>query len=407
MKHITRKVPQIRFKGFEGEWEDRPLGKLFPITSAARVHKNEWTKSGVPFFRSSDVVSAFMGKVNTRAFISHDLYLALSEKVGRVKKGDMLVTGGGSIGIPYLVENDDPLYFKDADLLWFKIRDSVDSYYLFTFFSSQLFVRYVKSISHIGTIAHYTVEQAKITPIAVPKIISEQTKIGEYFHGVDSLIRLQQRKYEKLVTLKKTMLQKMFPQAGTTTPEIRFKGFSREWAEKKLNQVGEFNPNEKLPEFFEYVDLESVIGTEMVSHRTETRKTAPSRAQRLARQGDLFFQTVRPYQKNNYLFTLPFTDYVFSTGYAQIRPFDDGNFLLALIQRDQFVKVVLDHCTGTSYPAINSNVLAEILVSVPEPEEQQKIGTYFRHLDELISKHAIQLKKLKHIKSACSAKMFP
>jgi type I restriction enzyme, S subunit len=124
-------VPQIRFKGFQGEWAEQTLGNLFPITSAARVHKHEWTTSGVPFFRSSDVVSAFKGKVNTKAFISPDLYQTLSEKVGRVKKGDMLVTGGGSIGIPYLVATDDPLYFKDADLLWFKIRDSVNSHYLF------------------------------------------------------------------------------------------------------------------------------------------------------------------------------------------------------------------------------------------------------------------------------------
>ena len=243
------------------------------------------------------------------------------------------------------------------------------------------------------------------TNISFP-VKPEQTQIGEYFQELDRLIGLHQRKHDKLVTLKKAMLQKMFPQPGTTTPEVRFKGFSGDWMEKKLGVVGAFNPKEAIPEVFEYVDLEAVVGTEMVNHRTETRKTAPSRAQRLARQGDLFFQTVRPYQKNNHLFTLPFTNYVFSTGYAQIRPFNDGSFLLGLMQRDQFVKVVLDHCTGTSYPAINANVLAEILVMIPSPEEQQKIGTYFRQLDELISKHAIQLQKLQQLKSACLEKMF-
>lgn len=121
MEPTNSKVPKIRFKGFEGAWEDKLLGGLFPITSAARVHKHEWTQSGVPFFRSSDVVSAFKGDDNTKAFISHDLYERLSAKVGRIKAGDILVTGGGSIGIPYLVKNDDPLYFKDADLLWFKV----------------------------------------------------------------------------------------------------------------------------------------------------------------------------------------------------------------------------------------------------------------------------------------------
>ena len=74
-----------------------------------------------------------------------------------------------------------------------------------------------------------------------------------------------------------------------------------------MNEVAEFNPKSDLPESFEYVDLESVVGTEMVSHRTETKETASSRAQRLAQTGDVFFQTVRPYQRNNYLQSLIIT----------------------------------------------------------------------------------------------------
>jgi type I restriction enzyme S subunit len=203
-------TPEIRFKGFSEPWVEKTLGDLFPIKSAARVHKNEWTESGVPFFRSSDVVSAFKGKINTEAFISCELYEELSAKVGRIKKGDMLVTGGGSIGVPYLVPSDDPLYFKDADLLWFKIRESVDSYFLYTFFSSAPFGRYVKSISHIGTIAHYTVEQAKVTPLVAPSEMAEQAKIGTYFRQLDTLISKHATQLEKLKQLKSACLEKMF-----------------------------------------------------------------------------------------------------------------------------------------------------------------------------------------------------
>ena len=103
-----------------------------------------------------------------------------------------------------------------------------------------------------------------------------------------------------------------------------------------------FNPKDELPQTFEYVDLESVVGTEMLSHRTEIKSSAPSRAQRLACTGDIFYQTVRPYQKNNYLFEISDNNYVFSTGYAQMRPFVDGYFLFSLIQSERFVKVVLD-----------------------------------------------------------------
>ena len=160
------------------------------------------------------------------------------------------------------------------------------------------------------------------------------------------------------------------------------------WEQRKLGELAIFNPKADLPEQFEYVDLESVVGTEMLSHRTERKESAPSRAQRLAQCGDLFYQTVRPYQKNNYLFEKPDKHYVFSTGYAQMRPLVDGRFLLSLVQNEGFVKTVLDNCTGTSYPAINSNDLADIEVYSPtESEEQRIIGSFFRGLDNLITLH--------------------
>lgn len=191
-------------------------------------------------------------------------------------------------------------------------------------------------------------------------------------------------------------------------PKIRFKGYTDEWEQRKLGELAVFNPKEELPNEFEYVDLESVVGTEMLFHRTENKATAPSRAQRLAHTGDLFYQTVRPYQKNNYLFEKPDKHYVFSTGYAQLRPFIDGYFLLALVQNGQFVKVVLDNCTGTSYPAINSNDLAKIEVFSPTDEnEHHQIGAYFRYLDHLITLHQRKYEQAKTLKKYMLQKMFP
>lgn len=197
-------------------------------------------------------------------------------------------------------------------------------------------------------------------------------------------------------------------QENTKNPAIRFAGFNDAWEQRKLGDIALFNPKDELPQTFEYVDLESVVGTEMLSHRTEVKSSAPSRAQRLAHTGDLFYQTVRPYQKNNYLFEKPDNNYVFSTGYAQMRPYVDGYFLLSLVQSDRFVKVVLDNCTGTSYPAINANDLAEIEVAAPSDEsEAQKIGTIFRSIDNLITLHQRKYSKLMNIKKSMLEKMFP
>ncbi len=191
-------------------------------------------------------------------------------------------------------------------------------------------------------------------------------------------------------------------------PGIRFKGFTDAWEQRKLGDVADFNPKAPLPDVFEYVDLESVVGTDLISHRTELRESAPSRAQRLARRGDVFYQTVRPYQKNNYLFDLPDDNYVFSTGYAQIRPNIESYFLMSRVQEERFVKAVLDRCTGTSYPAINANDLAEIEIQVPHDRgEQRKIGDTFQSLDCLITLYQRKFEKMQNVKKAMLEKMFP
>ncbi len=194
----------------------------------------------------------------------------------------------------------------------------------------------------------------------------------------------------------------------SVSPKIRFNRCTDAWGQRKLYEVAEFNPKSELPEVFEYVDLESVVGTEMVSYRTEMRETAPSRAQRLAQTGDVFFQTVRPYQRNNYLFVKPDNNYVFSTGYTQMRPKIDADFLMCFLQTDSFVKVVLDNCTGTSYPAINSNDLSNLEIALPVSEDEQKrIGSFITSFDNLITLHQRKLEKMKTVKKSLLEKMFP
>lgn len=192
------------------------------------------------------------------------------------------------------------------------------------------------------------------------------------------------------------------------SPQLRFEGFTDDWEERKLKDIAQFNPKTVLPDEFEYVDLESVVGTEMISHRTESKDQAPSRAQRLAQKGDVFYQTVRPYQMNNYLYDLPYDNYVFSTGYAQMRPNIDSYFLLNSVQNKQFVQHVLDRSTGTSYPAINSSDLSNIEIHVPSKlSEQQKIGAFFQSIDDTIALHQRKLDLLKEQKKAFLQKMFP
>ena len=191
-------------------------------------------------------------------------------------------------------------------------------------------------------------------------------------------------------------------------PEVRFKGYDQNWRLKKLEAIGIFNPYSNLPQEFEYVDLESVVGTELINSRKETIETAPSRAQRLASRGDVFYQAVRPYQKNNYLFDLPYDNYVFSTGYIQIRPTINSYYLLSIVQKNDFVQKVLENCTGTSYPAINTTGLKSIDVFISnEANEQTQIGNFFQNLDQSIALHEKKLSQTQNLKKAMLEKMFP
>ena len=189
------KVPEIRFDGFTYDWEQRRFGEITELKSASRVHKDEWTSNGVPFYRSSDVMTAINGTENEKAFISEELYEKLSKVSGKLEEGDILVTGGGSVGNPYIVPDNKPLYTKDADLLWIKNKGKFHPYFLYEFFFSPTFRNYLGSISHVGTIAHYTITQLSDTPIGLP-IFEEQKEVGEYFQSLDRLITLHQRQHK-------------------------------------------------------------------------------------------------------------------------------------------------------------------------------------------------------------------
>ena len=390
---MTKKsdAPAIRFKGFSDAWEQR---KFEEIAVRSSVICSDDT---LPRVEYEDIVSG-TGRLNK------DIYAKQSIKSGiAFHQGDVLYGKLRPYLQNWLLPTFDGLAVGD---FWVLQPQNADSSFLYRLIQSRQFDE-VANQSTGTKMPRADWKLVSKTVFSIPSNISEQAAIGTYFTALDSLITLHQRKFEKLTNVKKSMLEKMFPQNGSSYPEIRFKGFTDPWEQRKLGELALFNPKDELPQTFEYVDLESVVGTEMLSHRTEVKSSAPSRAQRLAHTGDLFYQTVRPYQKNNYLFEKPDNNYVFSTGYAQMRPYVDGYFLLSLLQSERFVKVVLDNCTGTSYPAINANDLAEIEVAAPSDEsEAQRIGTIFRSIDNLITLHQRELEKLQNIKKSMLEKMF-
>ena len=202
--------PEIRFKGFTDPWEQRKLGDMMNVTSVKRIHQSDWTDSGVRFLRARDIVAAAKNEEpDDYLYISKEKYEEYSALSGKVDVSDLLVTGVGTIGVPYLVRNLEPLYFKDGNIIWFQNSDKIDGKFLFYSFSAEQIQGFINESAGIGTVGTYTIESGKKTPISLPNQI-EQAKVGEFFQQLDNLITLHQRELEKLQNIKKSMLEKMF-----------------------------------------------------------------------------------------------------------------------------------------------------------------------------------------------------
>ena len=349
--------PKVRFAGFTEAWEQRKFEKIAIRSSAMAV-----CSRSLPGVEYEDIISE-------QGILNKDIKTKRAVKIGiKFLPGDVLF---GKLR-PYLKNWLLPDFTGVAvGDFWVLQPSEIDSQYLYYLIQTPAF----QEVSNQST--GTKMPRADWNLVAnsmffLPQNDDEQTCIGTFFRQLDRLITLHQCN------------------CNMATRPCEWSSGLRAiaWEQRKLGDLAEFNPKAELPTNFEYVDLESVVGTELINHRTQTKYTAPSRAQRLAQYGDLFYQLVRPYQKNNYLFELNSENFVFSTGYAQLRPSVDGYFLMSLVQNEYFVQKVLDNCTGTSYPAINVNDLAEINVYTSlKKSEQARIGTFFRQLDRLITLH--------------------
>lgn len=167
-------------------------------------------------------------------------------------------------------------------------------------------------------------------------------------------------------------------------PKLRFRGFEDNWKTGSLKKIAAINPKTRnLPEEFIYIDLESVTDGRLVKEECISINEAPSRAQRVLDKDDILYQTVRPYQKNNFYFNRT-GDYVASTGYAQIKSKGDSKYLFQFLHTTPFVNIVNRWSTGTSYPAISPSELAKIAVAYPSLNEQQKIASFLTAIDKKI-----------------------
>ena len=215
----------------------------------------------------------------------------------------------------------------------------------------------------------------------------EQDRIADFFRHLDNLITLHQRKFEKLTNVKKSMLEKMFPQNGSSYPEIRFKGFTDPWEQRKFEEIAVRSSvicsDDTLPRV-EYEDI--VSGTGRLNKDIYAKQSSKSGI--AFHQGDVLYGKLRPYLQN---WLLPTFDGLAVGDFWVLQPQNaDSSFLYRLIQSRQFDEVA-NQSTGTKMPRADWKLVSKTVFSIPSNiSEQAAIGTYFTALDSLITLHQRQ-----------------
>ncbi|UYJ11239.1 MAG: restriction endonuclease subunit S [Oscillospiraceae bacterium] len=400
----NEKKPALRFKGFTDPWEQR---KFSDITFPA----GEKNRDNLPLESYSIT--------NEHGFIPQDEKF---ENGGTMREADKRMyyivspnsfaynparINVGSIG--YQNTGKDVIVSSLYEV--FKTSDDVDDRLLWHWFKSPDFQKLIFQLQEGGVRLYFYYDKLCMGTVSLPSL-EEQRKIGQFFDSLDTLITLHQRKYEKLVNIKKSMLDKMFPKNGASVPEIRFKGFTAPWEQRKVGELLT-ERNEQAPMSDEY-PLMAFIANEGVAPKGE-------RYDRSALVNDT---ASKLYKKTK------FGDFIYSSnnletgsiglnkyGKASISPvysifkptgIADSDFLGRRLIRKDFINEMVKWRQGVIYGQwrIHESDFIKIEVAVPTVEEQCKLGLLLDNLDTLITLHQRKLEKLQNIKKSCLEKMF-
>ncbi len=378
-------VPNLRFMEFEGEWKKKKLGDLGDFVGGGTPtssNLNFWS-GNIPWVSSSDLVENNIYTLRITRFITQDAIDNSATKFC-VAPVILIVSRVGVGKVAYSTES-----LCTSQDFTNVINMQCNGLFLCYFLSVEMLKEVAKtqgtSIKGIST------SDIKCKQLFVPKD-EEQQKIASFLTLIDKRISTQRKIIEQLETLSKGLREKLFSQ------QLRFKDDNGKnfvkWETKKLREVCEINPKSgNLPSSFIYIDLESVVDGMLLKEERIEKQEAPSRAQRILRKGDVLFQMVRPYQKNNFYFQRE-GDYVASTGYAQIRTTNNSQFIFQYLHYQKFVDEVIEKCTGTSYPAISSTDLSNIFIEIPSVAEQTKIANFLSVIDKKTDAEKLLLEQI-------------
>ena len=406
---MTKKssTPAIRFKGFTDTWEQRKVSDLAEKTygGGTPTTSNEAYWNGdIPWIQSSDVVDGKLLGVEPRKWITQD---GLNNSAAQLIPGNSIAiitrVGVGKLAfMPYS-------YATSQDFL---SLSKLNAEPLFTVYACYKKLQSELNAVQGTSIKGITKDELLAKNIMVPRY-AEQQQIGAFFKQLDNLITLHQRKYDKLTNVKKSMLEKMFPKNGSNVPEIRFKGFTEAWEQRKVSDLAEKTYGGGTPttsnEAYWNGDIPWIQSSDVVDGKllgVEPRKWITqdglnNSAAQLIPGNSIAIITRVGVGK---LAFMPYS-YATSQDFLSLSKLN-AEPLFTVYACYKKLQSELNAVQGTSIKGITKDELLAKNIMVPRYAEQQQIGAFFKQLDNLITLHQRELEKLKNLKKACLEKMF-
>ena len=395
------KKPAIRFKGFTDAWEQRELGEIADIVGGGTpsTSNSDYWDGDIDWYAPTEINDKIYVNSSSRK-ITKEGFENSSAKMLPV--GTVLFTSRAGIGKTAILRKESCTNQGFQSIVPHK--NELDSYFIFS--RTEELKKYGETNGAGSTFVEVSGKQMASMDLMIPPTYAEQEKIGQYFEHLDTLITLHQRKYDKLVKVKKSMLEKMFPKNGSKFPEIRFKGFTDAWEQRELGEVfteySEKNHEELSP-------LTIIQGKGTILREESNRNLIYDKAglknYKLVNEGD-FILHLRSFEgglemANSHGIVSP-AYHIFHGENA------DSRFYYPFFRSKYFISVLLKpHVYGIrDGKSIDVEGMKLIRIPYPKIEEQQLIGDYFETLDTLITLHQHKLEKLKNIKKSMLQKMF-
>lgn len=407
---MTKKAstPALRFKGFTYTWKQRKLSDQFSDFIVPMRDKPKKFGGNIPWTRIEDIEGKYLNGSLSGQFVSKDTIKQMNLKI--IPKDSLIVSSSATFGVVAIITQD---LITNQTFIGLVPNDKETLDFWYTFFHSNEARNYMRLQSAGSTIFYIAREHFEKMPIIIP-FKDEMITIGKYFSNLDRLITLHQRKYDKLTNMKKSMLEKMFPKNGANVPEIRFKGFTDAWEQRKLGEaVQEVTRNDATSDA-PIMMITANNGFIEQSERYAFNNAGESlKKYILLEKGELAYNhgasKLRPYGSCFTLTTsenarIPFVYHCFSA--------DEQNSEFLSIElngadvENQLRRIVSSGARMDGLLNISFQEYVSVSVLLPTIEEQNKIADFFKNLDRLITLHQSELEKLKNLKKACLEKMF-